>query len=670
MRALLNPALTLANVLSFNSKLAILVLMFLIPFLALGVEKYQRTLASAKQAQLQAQGLKVANGLKPLLIKIAQHRGLSAQALQGGSSEAIAPLEQTISNDIRSVNELLQSLQHNETRISAIEQQFNALRFEHLKGKPAAESFKLHSAAILDIQNTIALIANDFQLVNHTELSSRYSSDLSLFILPSLAEEIGKLRGKGAGALADNTLNDLERIEIMSLKGATQNLRATFELTMEQLNKDPTLKSANLNTFENTQKNLAQFLTTTDQQFGPIGHSLTAPQYFELGTRAISNIIELDTIITHAFSRSVEAKLNQSTHTRIYLISFLIGITFLGVYSAIGILVSITQNTRELSQAANNMRSGDFAFQLKIHSQDTLGETAEHLNLTLHQVAQLIQQIQTAAREVSHSTIAVQQGADTSRAEISQQSLQTQQSASAATEMAATVREVASNCSHATEATHSTRQNVSQGQIKVQDAVANIVHLGQQVDEAKAIITDLQSDVTAIGKVLEVIRSIAEQTNLLALNAAIEAARAGEQGRGFAVVADEVRSLAKRTQESTEEIRTVIEKLQKRAGLALNIINQSYHSAQSSIDCTTLAGDILTTIVRDIELLDDLNRHIAAAAAQQAIAAEQLSKSTNILNQSADNILQQIHNTNTHSQQLHHNAKTLMDTVLQFKIPE
>ncbi|HEY6529892.1 MAG TPA: methyl-accepting chemotaxis protein [Cellvibrionaceae bacterium] len=668
MRTLFNPALTLANALSFNNKLAMLVMMFLIPFLALGGEKLLRAVDGAEQANIQAQGLEWVNALKPLLVKIAQHRGLSAQALNGGASDAIIPLEKAIDADIQTVKHLQQSSNLKQSGVEAVEKHFDALRFNHLTGTPSAQSFKLHSAAILEIQNIIAVIADDFQLLTHNELSSRYSSDLSLFILPALVEEIGKLRGKGAGALADNTLTDFERVEIMSLKGATDHLRAAFSLNVEQLNQDAANKSVTQAAFDAAQKSLLQFLDSTDEQFGEKAPSLKAPQYFELGTRAIGNILELDSIIARIFSASVDEQLARSRLTCIWLIALLTGITLLGVYCAVGILISITQNTRELSQAATNMCSGDFAFRLKVRSKDTLGATAEHLNLTVHQVALLIQQIQTAAQEVNQSTIAVQQGADTSRAEISQQSLQTQQSASAATEMAATVREVASNCSHATQATYSTRQNVSQGQTKVQDAVTNIVQLGHQVDEAKIIITDLQSDVTAIGKVLEVIRSIAEQTNLLALNAAIEAARAGEQGRGFAVVADEVRSLAKRTQESTAEIRSVIEKLQKRAALALDIINQSHISAKNSIDSTTAAGDTLNTIVRDIELLDDLNRHIAAAAAQQAIAAEQLSKSTNILSQSADTILQQIHNTTRYSQQLHGNAKNLMDTILRFKI--
>jgi len=234
--------------------------------------------------------------------------------------------------------------------------------------------------------------------------------------------------------------------------------------------------------------------------------------------------------------------------------------------------------------------------------------------------------------------------------------------------MAATVREVARTCVEASSATDIARDTAIEGRARVNEAIAVINRLGSDVGEAKTIITELQRDVADISAVLEVIRSIAEQTNLLALNAAIEAARAGEQGRGFAVVADEVRSLAKRTQDSTAEIRAVIEKLQQRAGKAVDIILQSFDGAQSSVQSAASAGESLQQIVHSVEMLRDLNTQIATAAEQQAAVAEQMSRSTRELGDSSENILDQVQKTLGYSLNLRQGADRLLENTLQFKI--
>ena len=198
-------------------------------------------------------------------------------------------------------------------------------------------------------------------------------------------------------------------------------------------------------------------------------------------------------------------------------------------------------------------------------------------------------------------------------------------------------------------------------------AITKINSLGLDVEQAKHIIDQVRDNVTEIGAVLEVIHSIAEQTNLLALNAAIESARAGEQGRGFAVVADEVRLLAQRTQDSTAEIRTVIDKLQTGASNAVDIIKQASLNAKNSVETAAYADESLAKIAKSIEVLRDLNAQIAAATEQQAAVAEQMSRNTTDLGVSSENILGEVEKTVGFSNSLRKSAMALLDNAMKFK---
>ena len=163
-----------------------------------------------------------------------------------------------------------------------------------------------------------------------------------------------------------------------------------------------------------------------------------------------------------------------------------------------------------------------------------------------------------------------------------------------------------------------------EGEQVVEKTVSSIQNLATGVIEASSTVAELEQDSQQIGKILEVIQSIAEQTNLLALNAAIEAARAGEQGRGFAVVADEVRTLASRTQDSTEEIRGMIDKLQQGALRTVEVMHRSRQYSDNSVNCAELAGNALSSITCSVAQISDMNTQIATAAEQQSSVAEEI----------------------------------------------
>ncbi|MGH8355239.1 MAG: methyl-accepting chemotaxis protein [Pseudomonas sp.] len=244
-----------------------------------------------------------------------------------------------------------------------------------------------------------------------------------------------------------------------------------------------------------------------------------------------------------------------------------------------------------------------------------VGKLREIVSNVVHSSTQL----SVSASQLTSTTTATQHN-------LKQQELHTAEVATAMTEMAATVQEVARHSTQTAEAAQRADQAANSGQLLVGQMVDSINELSRDIGAAATVVQTLAQDSADIGSILDVIRGIADQTNLLALNAAIEAARAGEQGRGFAVVADEVRSLAKRTQDSTMEIQGMIERLQTGAQKAATAMSQSRTQAQAGASQAAEAGQALETITSANREISEMAIQIASAAEQQAAVAQDISQ--------------------------------------------
>lgn len=320
----------------------------------------------------------------------------------------------------------------------------------------------------------------------------------------------------------------------------------------------------------------------------------------------------------------------------------------------------------EIMQRAQQNK--DLTQRATIEGKDEIVQMANVFNLMMGTFSQLIQQVFDSSRQlnVAAEELTVITG-QTSRGVMSQQS-DSDQVATAMNEMTATVQEVARYASQAAEASRTADDETKAGKQVVMDAIEGIKQLAKQVETGAISIKDLQKESENIGSVLTVIQGIAEQTNLLALNAAIEAARAGESGRGFAVVADEVRTLAKRSHDSTEEIKKIIDRLQHEAEKAVRVMDEELEQANQSVEKAEKAGQSLDIIAESVTSIRDMNTHIASAAEEQSAVAEEINRNIVSIAQVAEENAESTNQTTLTSQELARLANGLETQISQFKI--
>ncbi|WP_063669355.1 methyl-accepting chemotaxis protein [Aliivibrio fischeri] len=322
--------------------------------------------------------------------------------------------------------------------------------------------------------------------------------------------------------------------------------------------------------------------------------------------------------------------------------------------------------SQALAQIANG--SGDLTQRIHVENNDEVGKLANNFNTFVESLQQLIQHIRHQSQQLTDGSEQSTNRANNSVKELNLQQQEITMVATAVTEMASATREIASHAEQTAEAAQNSSTSTEKGHSLVVDTKASINNLANEVTEASNVISELQQHSQEINTVLATIQGIAEQTNLLALNAAIEAARAGEQGRGFAVVADEVRVLSQRTHTSTEEIKSTIDTLQQTTSRAVDLMQSSSSLASNSVEDADRAALALEEISASVTLISDMATQIATAAEEQTHVTGEITQNVTSIKDVTDQLVIDSEDSLTQSHDLKEQALELSEKVATFKL--
>ncbi|MDT8385561.1 MAG: methyl-accepting chemotaxis protein [Gammaproteobacteria bacterium] len=674
MKNLFRPATLIMDRFRYPIKFGLIFIVVLIPLVALNTMLVSYLGEEIELLEHEQQGLSYITVVRLPIETIQEHRGMSSAYLAGDQSFRDRITQKGADTDrhlaeLQSIDKELGSALATGGKLQAIMQQWQDIKSNALQ-LSVADNVKAHNALLDSLIGLIGAVADSSEITLDPFLDSYYLGDALVNRLPKLTENMGQARAIGSQAAAAGKLTPEAFTRLAVLAENIKNFNVDLQKGLNAaIDFNPELGKL-------LQQQVRDNNTAIDRMEAMLRNDLldmgatniSSSTVFDTATQAISRSYALFDAIVPVLDAIFVERIDKDIAQEISAILIALVMMLAIAYLFAGLYLSVNDSVQCMRKATERLAEGDLTARVELNSRDEMGDIASSFNAMAKGFADAVQgimassaQLASAAEEMSAVTMQTSQG-------IQNQQSQTDQLATAMNEMAATVQEVARHAMDAASAATAANDQSANGRQVVNNAINTIDSLAEAIGRAAEAIERVETDSDRIGTVLDVIRGIAEQTNLLALNAAIEAARAGEQGRGFAVVADEVRTLASRTQESTQEIQKMIESLQAGSKEAVMLMEQSREQTKTGVEQTAKAGDALAAIADEVGRINDMNTQIASAAEEQSAVAEEINHNVVAINRVGDESAQGAEQTARASEDLASLASDLQQMMLRFKI--
>lgn len=641
MNGLLYPAIALMNRLSFGMKFSLISVLFFVPMLLTNFYLVRDSYQEFVGTRTELQSLELLGTALQLRREMEQWKDLvEIEGIIGQTGEVQA-LVSRLSNAEVALSAHMQRL----VPVSSDPEQvaeFSARRDEldtALRAAQAEQSLQTKTAmarALLgQAQVMIKLIASQSGLSQDSQRDVRMLAELLTSVTPVITAALGEGRAVGSYTFGQGYLNSDASNKLDDLLLELEKQQAQYGAQLQDVLGGSAAALRELEAYTQASRESLQASSDIVQDQVIMAEALDRPwdEFYDLISAEMAKTYALNDAILAFLDDELELRLEEKRLLMTLLLAALAVVFLLVVYLYSAFYMSTRATLRSLGATMDRVAAGDMTARFKVQSRDELGELGQVFNDTVAKIRELIERVGQTVGEVERQASRVQTVSADSNQTVSEQRGQIEQVATAMNEMSATAQGVATSAEAAVGSAESVNQETVNGRGLVAAQVGGIERLAAEIEQSVIVINQLASDSKAISQVLDVIKGVAEQTNLLALNAAIEAARAGEQGRGFAVVADEVRNLAKRTQQSTEEIEQMIGRLQGGVGAAVKTMHSSHAMAEDTVGRSAQVQQALENILAAVGVIVDQNQQIAAAAEEQTAVAHDIDRNIVAINE-------------------------------------
>ncbi|MDH1263087.1 methyl-accepting chemotaxis protein [Pseudomonas sp. GD03944] len=513
-------------------------------------------------------------------------------------------------------------------------------------------------------------VATDSGLILDPYLDTYLMMEQLTFTLPRLLENLGSFASHGYGAVVSQHFTLQSRVLIRDLRRALDESRGQLSKARATLGRETPAAMDNLQgPFDEAEQGFDQFLADIDRDLFESNPIAMTPAQFSQRIEVLhGQLAGLQQALYGQFALNLGDYRSDAQVNMIEVIVVFSLLTLLALYVLLCLNASIRRSTAGIIEAAQGLRDGDLRVRMQVHGEDDLASIAAALNTAVGQMRDSLQGVNQESQNLGGTVQVLSTQAQNALVAVEQQQGQMSQIATAATQMAATAQSVAQSCEQAAMEAGQTREIANQSNQRSARTSASMRQLSSRLGDSASTLQQLQVQTEQITRVVDVIKGIAEQTNLLALNAAIEAARAGEQGRGFAVVADEVRSLSQRTQNSTAEIAQTVADLHKVVGQSVSQMEEAVRQAEGDVGSVLAMGEDLDGIVESVQRVSDRLAQIATAAEQQAATADEVSGNIQQVDQAASALLDGAQAVSSAAEQLRRGSQGLAQNTGRFQL--